>query len=70
LPQTGPPPQIQRHTGRVNIFDPWQWADAGGFWLLVAVVVGTLVLAATKLAGPRWDEWLDQPINRWPDRWR
>jgi hypothetical protein len=48
----------------VNIFDPGQWADAGGLWLLVAVMGGTLVLAATKLAGPRWDDWLDQRIGR------
>jgi hypothetical protein len=50
--------------GALNIFDPGQWADAGGLWLLVGVMVGTLVLAATKLAGPRWDDWLDQRIGR------
>jgi hypothetical protein len=55
----------------VNIFDPNQWADAGGWWLLIAVAVGTLVLAATKVAGPLWDEWLDQPLGHSPpdDDW-
>ena len=48
----------------VNIFDPGQWADVGGWWLLVSVAVGSLVLAAGKLAGPRWDEWFDQPVGK------
>jgi hypothetical protein len=58
----------------VNIWDPGQWADAGGLWLLVAIIVGTLVLVAAKLAGPDWDDWLDERIGRgsirddWP--WR
>jgi hypothetical protein len=61
----------------VNIFDPGQWSDATGWVSVVVVSVGTLVLAATKLAGPRWDDWLDQRIGRgsirddWPfDRLR
>jgi hypothetical protein len=58
----------------VNIWDPGQWADAGGLWLLVAIIVGTLVLVAAKLAGPDWDDWLDERIGRgsveddWPTR--
>jgi hypothetical protein len=57
-----------------NIFDPGQWADSGGWWLLVGAMVGTLVLVASKLAGPRWDDWLDERVGRgsvqddWPDR--
>ena len=47
----------------MNLFDPNQWADVHGLWLLIAVAVGTLVLAAAKLAGPRWDEWFDQPVG-------
>ena len=61
----------------MNIFDPGQWSDVTGWVSLVVVSVGTLVLAATKLAGPRWDDWLDQRIGRgsirddWPfDRLR
>ncbi len=48
----------------MNIFDPGQWADAGGLWILAGVAAGTLVLAATKLAGEQWDDWLDQRIGR------
>ena len=48
----------------MNIFDPNQWANVSGWWLLIAIVVGTLVLTASKLAGPRWDEWFDQPLGR------
>jgi len=48
----------------VNIFDPRDWADAAGWWQLAAAAVGTLVLAASKLVGPRWDDWLDERIGR------
>ncbi|HJR25675.1 MAG TPA: hypothetical protein VJ804_09390 [Acidimicrobiales bacterium] len=60
----------------VNIWDPGQWADVDGLWLLIAVIVGTLVLAAAKLAGPDWDDWLDERLGRgsirddWPFRRR
>jgi hypothetical protein len=58
----------------VNVLDPGQWADAGGWWLLLGVMAGTLVLVATKLAGARWDDWLDERVGRgsvrgdWPKR--
>ena len=48
----------------VNIFDPGQWADSDGWWLLMAAMAGTLVLVASKLGGPRWDDWLDQRVGR------
>ena len=57
-----------------NIFDPGQWADASGLWTLFAVMGGTLLLVAGKLAGYRWDDWLDERIGRgsveddWPTR--
>jgi hypothetical protein len=60
----------------VNIFDPGQWADPSGLWSLVAVVVGTLVLVASKVAGTQWDDWLDERVGRgsvrddWPSRQR
>ncbi len=47
----------------MNIFDPNQWAHVGGLWVLTAVVAGTLALAASKLAGPTWDDWFDQPLG-------
>ncbi len=56
------------------IYDPTQWADATGWWWLLAASVGSLVLAAAKLAGPRWDDWLDERVGRgsisddWPRR--
>lgn len=58
----------------MNIFDPGQWVDAAGLWQLLGVCVGTLVLAAAKLAGSQWDDWLDERTGRgsvrddWPDR--
>lgn len=58
----------------MNIFDPGQWADPSGLWSLAAVIIGTLVLVASKLAGPEWDDWLDERVGRgsvrddWPTR--
>lgn len=48
----------------MNIWDPAQWADSSGLWILLGVMAGTLVLVATKLAGERWDDWLDQRVGR------
>ena len=58
----------------VNIFDPAQWADASGLGTLFVVAAGTLILVAGKLAGSRWDDWLDERWGRgsikddWPTR--
>ena len=60
----------------MNIWDPGQWADVDGLWTLIAVIVGSLVLVAGKLAGPDWDDWLDERLGRgsirddWPFRRR
>jgi hypothetical protein len=60
----------------VNIFDPGMWAESAGWWKLLAVMAGTLVLVGTKLAGERWDDWLDERVGRgsiqddWPSRSR
>ncbi len=48
----------------MNIFDPAQWADASGLGTIVAVASGTLLLVAVKLAGTRWDDWLDERWGR------
>jgi hypothetical protein len=47
-----------------NLFDSSQWADVAGLWQLGGMALGTLVLVAARLAGPRWDDWLDERVGR------
>ena len=61
----------------MNVFDPTQWADVGGWFVLMAVSLGTVVLVGVKIAGTRHAEWLDEPIGARRDdglpierRWR
>ena len=56
----------------MNLYDPTQWANAAGFWTLLIVLAGTLLLAGVKLVGPRWDDWLDEHDGRGSvrDDWR
>ena len=61
----------------MNVFDPTQWADVGGWFVFMAVSFCTFVLVAVKIAGARHEEWLDEPIGHRRDddlpierRWR
>lgn len=48
----------------MNLFDPRHWADVGGWFALMGVSLGTVVLVSVKLAGDRWDDWLDERVGR------
>ena len=47
----------------MNLFDPTQWAETFGWVKLMGVCCGTCVLVAVKIAGARWEEWLDEPVG-------
>jgi hypothetical protein len=47
-----------------QLWDPSSWSDASGYWLLWSVVGITIVGALVKLAGVRWDDWLDDRLGR------
>lgn len=49
--------------GPVNLFDPTQWADIGGWFTLVAVSIATCVLVGVKIAGGRCEEWLEERLG-------
>ena len=48
----------------MNLYDPTQWVNQAGFWTLVVVSVGTLLLLTVKLFAPVWDDWLDERRGR------
>lgn len=47
----------------MNLFDPTQWAEVSGWFQLIAVMAGTCVLVGVKIAGDRWDDWLDERVG-------
>ncbi len=48
-----------------NVFDPSQWADSTGFFVVAAMGVLTLVGALAKLAASgKWADWLDETRGR------
>lgn len=47
----------------MNLFDPMQWADMGGWITLMAVSAGTFVLVGVKIAGSRCEEWLEDRLG-------
>lgn len=48
----------------MNLYDPSQWVDPSGLAMIGLVVLGTVLLLAVKIAGERWDDWLDEPRGR------
>lgn len=47
-----------------NVFDPSQWANVSGFFVIVVVAVVTLVGVGLKLTTSRWSDWLDETHGR------
>lgn len=48
----------------MNLFDPTQWADIGGWFMLMGVSAGTCVLVGVKIAGSRYEDWLEDRVGR------
>lgn len=47
----------------MNLFDPTQWADVGGWFTFVVVSTGTCVLVGVKIAGRRCEDWLESRLG-------
>ena len=59
----------------MELFLPWHWADTSGYIVWMAAVVVILIGTAFRIAGHRWEDWLDDRLGRgsiddhWPGRW-
>lgn len=59
----------------MNLFDPTQWAVISGWFQLIGVSVGTLVLVGVKLAAGHHEDWLETRVGSddgipFDQRWR
>ncbi|MGH9136447.1 MAG: hypothetical protein ACRD0G_05275 [Acidimicrobiales bacterium] len=47
-----------------QLWNPGNWANPEGYWLLWLAIIVTLVGILAKLAGLQWDDWLDERVGR------